>query len=293
MVTRRWLLFLTAFSILAPHSLRAEPKLDVVLSKQKIPLEETAALTIQVEWPRNEAHYTFAFPNLQLNHLAIEQHGESQETFIQDGEEWVRKTFLITLKPDQIGEGKIESFIIHYLDPSTQKGGSFTVPEQSIAVVRARVKISPYLVMTLLSVAVGAIIFALSYFLWPGRFHKAADAADDLSVEQKALNTFRELIDQKGKKTQTDLLHHLSTNLQGFVRNYYKIPAGQITDQELLTELKNQPDLSRQEWDRLQKLFDRLYEARFTGTNLSGKELDDLMKDIIHYIEGKQVVGNP
>ncbi len=283
------LLFLLCFC----PSLRAEPKLDVVLSNQKISLEETTSLSIQVEWPRKEAQYTFAFPKLRFNFLTLEQQGESQETFIQSGEEWLRKTFLITLKPQGIGQGKIDSFVIHYLDPSNQKGGSFTVDEQFITVTRPPFKLSSLHLLLLTAGGGGAVILAVFFLLWRGRAKKAVKSSDASSEQHQAVNAAKAIAEAYSKKSQKDLLHELSTLLRHFIHEQYKSKAAQMTDQELLDYLKTQSQIPRYECDSIQKMFNQLHEAKFAGTQLNEREFNHLTKEVIHYIEGKQVVGNP
>ncbi|HXV28190.1 MAG TPA: hypothetical protein VD913_04415 [bacterium] len=293
MSLRRTLTLLALFFALTPQLLRSEPSLDVVVSKQKIPLEDMTTLTIQVSWSKAEGRYTFAFPKLQLKNLSIEQHGESQETFLQAGEEWVRKTFLITLKPEKIGEGKIDGFILHYIDPSTQKGGSFTVSPQTVTITRPQWKASPYLVIILLAGAAGVTIFLISYFLWPGHHRKQLEPEKIPSSSEKALDSLKNTLLLKGEKSYKDLLHEMSIILRRFIGDHYQIPVGQMTDHELLANMRKNAGVSRQEADIVQKLFDQLHEAKFTGTTLTDREVDHLARNLTVFIEGKQIVGKP
>ncbi len=293
MFIRQVLPVITLFLLCFCSSLWAEPKLDVVLSNQKVSLEETTSLSIQVEWPRKEAQYTFAFPKLRLNFLILEQQGESQETFIQNGEEWLRKTFLITLKPQGIGQGKIDSFVIHYLDPANQKGGSFTVDEQFITVTRPPFKLSSLQLLLLTAGAGGAVILAVFFLLWRGRAKKAAKTPNDSSEQHQAVTAAKKIAEEYSKKSQKDLLHELSALLRHFIHAQYKITAGQMMDEELVDYLKRESQIPRSECDSIQKLFNQLHEAKFAGVALSEREFNQLTKEVIHYIEGKQVVGNP
>ena len=125
-------LFLFAF--VAPAW--AKPELDVTLSVDSISLEERTTLTLEIQWLKSEALYTFAFPNLQLMNLTIYKWGEAQEVFIQDGDEWTLKTFTVILNPVEVGTATIAGFELPYLDPENQKGGRFTVERQDIMVTQ-------------------------------------------------------------------------------------------------------------------------------------------------------------
>src|SRR3989338_7511409 len=85
----------------------ADPNLDVALSAKKIHLDQTVLLSIQIEWPKTEADYSFALPELPLKNLTIVRQGESEEVFTRDGGEWTRKTFEIELQAPRKGRGSI------------------------------------------------------------------------------------------------------------------------------------------------------------------------------------------
>jgi hypothetical protein len=286
---RGFILFLLFFSsLLLPDLAKAEPKLEVLLSDQRISLDATITLTIAIEWPKQEAQYSFAFPALKLRNLSIDKQGESQETFLQDGKEWIKKTFLITLKPLQLGEGKIESFVVGYIEPATQKGGQFTVSEQSIQIIRSKGRIpSPFL----LGLAAAGILGVLTaYFLWVRQYRKV-ETGPILSKDMEILRQFKTVQEAVGKTPQSEVLHDLSSLLRQFVIEHYHLASSQVTEQELPEVLKTR-DVSRQEIEEIKRLFDRIYEAKFTGAVLSERDLNILCQDTAHFVEGKQIIGN-
>jgi hypothetical protein len=244
-------------------------------------------LTIQVEWPKEEADYVFAFPQLNLHNLAIERQGESEESVIHSGVHQTKKTFSIELKPLQPGEGHIPEFNISYIDPSVQKGGSFTVSEQKIAILK------PPFQFPVRATAVAVAIPITLLLIWSRlRVQKQAKERESHAAptpQEQALEKLKELIARPSNKSDKERLYEWSGELRQFVADFYGVGSNRLTESEILDKLKIK-EVNRPEIEDLHKLFDRLHEARFTGAEMPDAELKRLQNDLLQYIEGKRVL---
>ncbi len=111
--------------------------MKAALSRQEVPAGETAVLRVEIQWPKEEAAYSFVVPNLPLKNLALVRQGESSETFQKDGAVWLQKTFEFEVQPTSPrGEGRIEAFKLAYIDPTVQKGGHFSVESYTLSAAK-------------------------------------------------------------------------------------------------------------------------------------------------------------
>lgn len=281
------LVWIVAGVLLKPTLALAEPHLEVSLSRQAVTLKETSILTIQITWPKDEARYVFALPELVLRNLAVERLGESEESIIRSGIQQTKKTFLIELKPLQPGEGHIPEFNIPYIDPSVQKGGSFTISEQKIAILKPPFQFP-------VQACLAAIAIPLTLFLIWSRLRvqkqaKGREFQTGPTPQEEALEKLKELIARPSSKSDKERLYEWSRGLRQFVADFYGIGSDRLTESEILEKLKTK-EIDRHEIEDLYKLFDRLHEAKFIGAEMPDADLKHLQNDLLQYIEGKRVL---
>ncbi len=278
------------FFALSYAPLFANPQIEVTLSSKKIKLTETAELKIQIQWPKAEAHYSFAIREPKLFHLTLEQQGESQEHFVQNGEEWVQKNFILTLKPTQPGRALIESFIIPYIDANTQKGGEFNVSEQTLEVMKPFPVFGGVILILLVAIAVAGTVF---FIVHRRSIQAKMESAEGLSGEALIIQKIKKLQAERYQKPQKETLQNLTGEFREFLREHYRLNTNlKASDQDLVSILESQ-NIPRHEVNEIKRLMDNFYEAKFTGTELGETEWNRLFRDLIQWAEGKQVVGNP
>ncbi|MDD5216554.1 MAG: hypothetical protein PHS88_00465 [Candidatus Omnitrophica bacterium] len=246
-------------------------------------------MNIKIQWPKSEALYAFLFPQVKMDNLQLQTQGESQESFLSDGEPWVRKTFSLTFLPVRSGEGRIRAFTLGYIDPSTQKGGSFQIEDQLIKVHRKRIpKKLLNQIFAGAGTVIGLFVIAIIFFMKFGRKTDVPKHAIDLKAEA-ALAKFEAMVEARGGKTTKDLLQEFSVFLRNFVTEYYKVDMRHTAIPDVLEDLKAL-GVSRQEREFLRHLFDILSEMRFSGSGLSDSEFDGLQNEIKNYVSGKRIV---
>ncbi len=265
----------------------AEPQIDVSLSAQKIPANQTVTLQIRAQWPKAEAQYAFALPELSLKNLSVVNQAESQETFRQGQQEWTRKIFLIDLKPGQSGEGIVKAFVLPYVDPALQKGGRFEVPDQRVRVTPPPV--SALIVTTGVLIPSTIILFALFRFYVRKRTVTLKTKLPQ-SLEEGTLEKMKAIVSKPHASNPKTWAYELAGEFQTFLARYYKISSERAVEKEIFEILTSQ-GASSEEIKTLRRLLERLHEAKFAGGEISAAEFYELQKDVMRYVEAKRPVG--
>jgi len=281
------------FSIfLSNKTALAVPVLNVTLSSKSIHLDESASLTIDISWPKSEAQYSFAFPDLRLKNLVIDRQGESLETFIRDDQEWKRKIFSLILKPSQVGEARVGAFTLPYIDPASQKGGDFKVDEQIIQISKPPFKWKPlYTWIALIVLAIPAA-GAAGFFSARSKRAKMAALPNAESAKNNLLSRLQSLANPNPSIGQQEQMAELEVIFYQFLEEHFSINARQLSEGQMASEL-NRLNLSPDEIRTVQKFLEKIREVKYTGFVLSNSEWSYLVKEVTRFIEGKQVAGNP
>ncbi len=273
------LFFCTALFFFSSAVVQAAPHLDVSIQPDKIHSQETAVLKIQIEWPQTDPAYVFALPQLRLKNLSLVRQGESRETFAQEKDLWVRKTFTMELKAEQSGQGIIEGFAIPYLDGLGQKAGEFSVSQLQVQVMRP-----PLPVKKMAAFAAGVLSFFVVGGIWGVRRKKASLKSEIPSLKDNTLAKIYSIQkDFRGEKAVTEI----SAEFRRFLIDYYQLLCKQATEAEILEALKS-ADLISEELATLRDILGRIREAKFIGGQLSSFDCEHLEKDMINFIQSKK-----
>jgi hypothetical protein len=279
-------------SVILPAAALAKPEIETRLSTQKITLGQSVRLEILAEWPKKEGQYTLGVPNLKLRNLTLENQGQSQENFLQGGEEWVRKTFAFDLKPEKEGEAAIEPLLVAYYNPTTQESGNLSIPEQTIDIKKEFFLAKlPWRWILVFAAALLLIGVPAGFFL-ASRLKPKVKALQSEHREHPAIEELQALMNQPPSKNQKEIFSDLSLILYKFIESSYGVNAKSVKGQELIQALRSQrvPD---KEIVKIKQFFDQLSAAKFAGTPLSEAELMQLEREMIGFFKSKQAVGNP
>ncbi|HTL48494.1 MAG TPA: hypothetical protein VL688_10600 [Verrucomicrobiae bacterium] len=219
----------------------------------------------------------------------LTRQGESQETLSENGKLLSKKTFLLELEPAGTGTGTIGPFSIQYLDPATQASGSLDVQAYNVSLL------SPPKNKTWIFAAAGllaaALIGILSTFLKKRR-KAVPETAAVVSPADQAIARIREIAAVGGTWKQEDKLSGISSEFRSFLMSHYGIQKARAADPEILSELELRK-LDSLEIKTVRDLCGRIHEAKYSGAPLSDRDLKDFSEDIVHFISGKRIVGNP
>lgn len=283
---RLTILSLSLFPCLSYEALAA-PQFDIQTPQERLSINEPFDLRITARWPKEEGAYRFGFSNLSLKNLDLIKQGESQEAFFENGEEYLERSFVITLRPQSKGEVEVEGFTIHYLDPATQKGGAYDVaPFTSKA--GGSVKLLLW-IMALTSIGILLVsIFAL--FIFNSRKRKKTQSLKrTLTVEEQVVRQLEKLIDERSKKPQKLQLSDWNRFLRKFVVDYYGFENLNMREDELSNALKSK-GASSSDQKKVIDLFNKLGEAKFSGVEIPENQFNALRDEITDFVRNRNMV---
>ena len=79
--------------------------------------------------------------------------------------------------------------------------------------------------------------------------------------------------------------------LREFLQAEYRLNLTQPTDSELIGGIKN-CDIPREEIARLERMLQKLTEAKYVGGSMPAYEFKSLQQDIVQYLQGKLIQGS-
>lgn len=269
----------------------AKPALKASLSAPKISIDQTLELLIEVEWPKSEAVYAFAFPKIPLTNFTIVREGQSQESFKRGEEDWVKKSFAFELKPTQKGTAAVQAFDLPYIDPILQKAGRASVPRLEAAITSEPLSQSQILALSI--GAAGTFFAGALFFLIRGKRKKEADEkAAAITPQEAAARKFKSLVEAAEARDRKDMLHEIGVEFREFLAESYQLAVKNLTDAETLSTLKKK-NVSIEEREKIEKIFKQLQETKFMGAAVTADNLRLLQREILQFIESKKVYGNP
>ncbi len=285
-------LFFLGFAVFLPAGF-SDPSLEVVLTPSEISLDEKASLKLEISWPKTEGAYSFGIPDPELELLSLTNQSEAQESFVKNGEEWTRKTFILELTPTQPGQGTLRGFSITYLNPSLGSApGAFHVSPLSLKIkpssAKSRLKSMMLLAGLGLAFVIAATLGASIYLLrnqHPLSKDKAAPAS--LTPEEAAIGELKKALDSLSNSSNA--AYDLSRYFKSFLSRFYHIPAEKNSEAEILAAVSSR-DLPKEEFVKIQSILERLKEAKFMGGSLDPLDVQSLKSDISNFVESKRVI---
>lgn len=214
------------------------------------------SFALEIIWKKGEGNFLLTQPELQLENLALDSIGQSNETFESQNQQWSRKTLKIKLKPLQKGRGIVRSFQINYIDPQTGENGHFEIPRLEIKIHGAGFS-GKVLGTTVFLSGLGGLL-ALTLIRFQKKSRKAIDSNETASLEDRFLELLKSADAVQAYKI-----------FQAYLREKYQ---GKPPEEEQRI---------------LNKIFGRLNEQRFGGEEPGSKVL---YMEMIQYLEGKRVV---
>ncbi len=261
----------------------AAPRIQARLSQNQISASETAVFSLQAEWPRQEAQYQFAFPELPLENLTLVNQGQSQEIYPGEGGEWNRKIFTFELKPVKTGPASVKSFTLSYVDPQQEKNGNFEVQAQPITVFKPGLS-NGIMRWSMVGAAILAV-FVLAVTTLMGRAKKSRIEIQPLSPARIAADEFKKLLEQQD--VSNDSIPQLNRYLRIFLTEMYKIPAAASTETEISRNLET-AGVPKEDRGVIQNILTELEEIKYVG-NATEAEFLRLKNDLLRFIHSKQL----
>lgn len=277
-------LLIFIFPGLCIPALQAEPEIRTSLEpSHRLQENQTSRLNIEIVWQNDEANYAFSFPEIPLKNLALEEMGETNETFSENGKDWKRKMFRAGLRALKEGEGQIGPFSITYIDPVTQKGGRFEIPARELKIfpnLSTFFRIFGFILTSLTGLAAAS--------LWIIKRKRRARESQpgriqEVSLEERYLNELTAL------RNSQDLVR-ISKLFCRYLCEKYQVPSrNQMTSSEL--ESYCRAKVASIELKAVKQIFRELEENRFGSAVSVPQDVSHVTNKILSYIEGKRTVS--
>lgn len=285
----KFFIFFSAFYFVSFISFcSAEPNLQSSLSRHTLKAGETVTFSFTVEWPSGEGHYSLAIPNLRLKNLTIVNRSESQESLLQNHEPWNRKTFTYELSPEQPGEGRIQEFIVRYINPASSHMGEIRVGPLSVEIPAKRgAQNIPQPVFVLSLAGGGAVALLIFFFLRQRKKQRILINAPEITRQEAAVDKMRQAV-QGIEGFNLPNLIRLDREFREYLKDYYGLSL-QLSDSEINEQLKRH-SLSAEESKKLGRILERLAEAKYMGGSVQDFDFQFLKREIQELTEGKLVI---
>ena len=254
----------------------AEPQFKAALAPlEKVSLDQTCQFLIEATWKAEEGDYHFSEPDLRLENLAVEEIGESNESFEKTGQAWKKKEYRFTLKPLKPGKGKILPAAVHWTDPLGQKDGVFNTPDFEIQITTDHSKAYRFSTLISLSALTGGLI---ATFFRKRRRRPLLTETKELTLEDRHVSFLERHLDGFEEADQ---------DLRDYLCEKYHLRANGATDRELLLQLESQ--LPSEDLKTLRKIFDKLERLNYARSPSVPAESRQLVHEIIQFIGSKRI----
>ena len=259
----------------------AKPEMELNLDPpHRVKMGQRCQFTVDLKWRRSEGDYFFTKPEFSLEGMKVEEMGESNEIFQKGGEAWSHKVFRFLLEPLHTGKGRIHPFRVKFLNPMNPEEGYLEVPGSELKIVADRSKLYR-------GVGAAAGILALAgAFTWVlrARFGKKSAGPEETgpTLEGRYVSSLNQA--SLSKDTFEGGKIFLS-----YLTEKYALGKSPITAGEIVKKLQGK--VVSEELKTLKALLERLDESHYATRGLSSSEGRDLYREMIHFIEGKKVVG--
>lgn len=290
MSDRRWLQTCgwTIGLFIFAATLGAEPQFEVSREPSgRMRIGETGRVTIQAIWSSREGEFLFQRPGLALERLAVEEMGESNETFQKAGEEWKKKTFQIVLRATEPGTGRVGPFSLNYLDPASQINGHYEVSAIEWKISRDFSRFLPW-------VAVSGLIFGGGVLGWifflRRRARRSVNQTLPVSIEERYANRLSEFEKESPEsRVEQEQVSEAGRLFRAYLVEKYSITGNPMTHRELVERLR--PSLSEAEVKHLARLFDTLEKWQYAQAERAPGAGRELCREMTRYVEGKKAIG--
>ncbi len=270
------------------------PEFSFKLSSSKVQASDSITLQINAKWPKGDKNYSFLMPSIATENLTLLRNGESQETMIQEGREWIQKTFELEFQATRAGRGIIRAFALNYLIQNTENesgvvppSASFEVPEQKIEILQAPT--SKIRLLILMSIpCLLCLIFIAAHAKIASIKKNNLLAAQEQTQEDPAILKILSLGTDLSRTSEKDIVFLISSEFRDFLIRYFQLSSHAYSEKELVDAL-----MEKQIHDReLFLILERLTNMKYSGGGGSNA-LDSvrrLREDVVQFIRGKKVM---
>ncbi len=267
------------------------PKTQVMVSDQDVDLDQLVSIEAQLTWPQVTGSYKFMPPEIEADNLEFDHDSRTEETFMDGGRPWQRATLIYYFKPSAVGTATLKHIKISYLNVQTQETGTINLVRAVDFKVHPPQRSGFWLVIM---GSVVMVVLAAGGFLAMWSSKKAGEKLhrEHVIQEQNELEAVLGKIQNASGTSQKEVVFDWAKQLKTFVVHHYHLPKTLMTESDTVEAIK-QLNLPQSEKMRVEQLFERLDQAKFTARDLSDEILHQLQNDLVQFIKSKQIIGAP
>lgn len=278
------ILFAWALTLAVPAA-KAEPQLSSKVSSTAVYLDEKVLLTLEADWPQENANYSFILPVPAVKNLVLKRQGESQETYQKGDALWARKSLTFEFQPENAGPAVIESFSLQYVEPETGTPGSLQVPAYTLNVRKRGLPTG----VKFAGAGAGALLAAACIFMALRRRGASAPkrSGPELSMEERVSQALRQL---PAVSSQDEALTKGGVVFQSYLAEKFAL-ASISFDMDQLNRRLEEKSVEALEVKRARKLVEKFREARYSGVPLTSSEVQEILEEAAAWVDRRKIVG--
>jgi hypothetical protein len=270
------------------------PEISANLSQDRIPLGETAVLTISITWVGEASEFIFSKPQ-PPECRGLEVIGTSQRgiTYRTDGDNNQAMEYLFTLRGEEVGDGQIGKVSLSYHRQDDETEHSLSSKFLEVPVTSGGEGIFSSFSSALIYIGIGlAAIIAVAFYikLTIRRYKKKSNEVIADYVKYLEDDSCKELDHVRKYKLRGDVdkyLEKIWDILADYLEKKYTITISPETWNEVLGG-KRSSGLSEEAEMELSRILKTLEESRFGSSQADNQELDDLLKRVYSFIESQK-----
>ena len=270
------------------------PEISAVISRDRIPLGETALLTVSATWKGEASGFIFSRPR-PPECRGLEVLGTSQRSIAYriESDIYQAMEYLFTLRGDKEGNAGIGTVGLSYHRPDEETDHLLSSEPMEVTVTSGEEGFFSSFSSALIFIGVGLLaVIAIAFYvrLTIHRYKKKSNEVIADYVKNLEVDSCKELDHVRKYRVRGEIEKYLEKIwdiLADYLEKKYTITISPDTWNEVLGG-KRYSDLSEESEVELSRILKALEESRFGSYQIDGQELDGLLKRVYSFIESQK-----
>ncbi len=276
------------------------PQISATINRDRIPLGETAVLTVAVNWDGEASEFLFSKPPQPPECRGLEITGTSQRgiTYRTEGGETHQSIeYIFSLRGKNEGGGKIGTVSLSYHRQKEETEHSLSSKPIEVTVTTGGGGIFSSFRSALIYIGIGlaaVIVIGVYIYFTIRRYKNKSNEVISDYVENLEDDSLKELDHVRKYKVRGEIEEYLEKIwdiLARYLEKKYTITISPDTWNEVLGG-KRASGISEESELELSRILKTLEESRFGSYQADSQELDDLLKRVYGFIESQKVQAN-
>jgi len=255
-------------------------KVYAEIDHKQVPLNRNLTCTVRVEWMGDLGRYKISeLENPLIENFDIFSTSSADRRMSEGGIDKACKIYEFILTPRSLGMGYVESVVVKYIDTETGEGHHLVTNRLDIEVIESVPEPNPDALKNLIIYLSGIVvlIFLIIGILWwrkKVKREKQTEIVDVVSLEEEYLTLLHESMDLNSPELDfKESFASLSKTLRKYLTQKYRIPAMELTSDQLVHDLKKN-HLDESIVNNIEEILRICDLAKFAGSGGERKDLD-------------------